>query len=511
MTQTSPSPEEARLGQDPGAPASVTAVVGLLVLFELMSGFLQTGITPLLPELGEHHGIGDSTLNWIVSVQLLAGAVMVPVFGRLGDLYGHRRMLRVAIAAVAAGTLLVALAPDFPVLLLGRVFQGALVALLPLEIALVRDRLPVEQARRAIARLVGALTLGSLLGAVVMGAAAKAVHSIQLVLLVPAFFALLCVPVSFLFIPESVPRAVGRPDWPGAALLGLSLLSLLGGVSRVDHDGWLSAGVLVPLVLFAVLICAWVRTELRCAAPLVDLRAMKGRGVARLYLVSFFFGVMYFGSQSPNATFLAADPATDGYGFGLTALDISLVSLPGAVAALITSGCTALIARHLGYRGTLMTAFGLMAAGFLALGCLHDNVGEMAAAVAVCGAGIGAALGAMPTVIVEATDPEHTGVASALYNNVKTVGGAVSGGAVASLLASHTRPGGTTPYEGGYTAVWLLCAVCGLGAIAAVAGHGTGGGRLSALRLARPGRAGRRSTPAVPRRGSAGAPGTPTG
>ncbi|MFD5815970.1 MFS transporter [Streptomyces sp. NPDC127038] len=488
MTETSPATDQPRLGEDEAAPASVTTVVGLLVLFELMSGFVQTGIAPLLPALGEHHGIGDSTLNWIVALQLLAGAVMVPVFGRLGDLYGHRRMLRAAIAAVAAGTLLVALAPDFPVLLLGRVFQGALVALLPLEIALVRDRLPVEQARRAIARLVGALTLGSLLGAVVMGATAKAVHNIQLVLLVPAFLALACVPVSFLRIPESVPRAVGRPDWPGATLLGLSLVSLLGGVSRVAHDGWVSAGVLLPLALFAVLISVWVRTELRCTAPLVDLRAMKGRGVARLYLVSFFFGVMYFGSQSPNATFLAADPATDGYGFGLTALDISLVSLPGAVAALITSGCTALIARHLGYRGTLMTAFGLMAAGFLGLGCLHETVWEMVVALSVCGAGTGAALGAMPTVVVEATKPEHTGVASALYNNVKTVGGAVAGGAVASLLASHTRPGGTTPYEGGYTTVWLLCAACGLCAIMAVAGHGSGAGPGRSPGLLRRGR-----------------------
>ncbi|MGW0970717.1 MFS transporter [Streptomyces sp. NPDC002516] len=472
--------DEVRPGQETGAPSSVTAVVGLLVVFELMSGFLQTGITPLLPQLGERHGIGDSALNWIVSVQLLAGAVMVPVFGRLGDLYGHRRMLRAALVSVAAGTLLVALAPAFPVLLLGRVLQGALVALLPLEIALVRDRLPVERARRAIARLVGALTLGSLLGAVVMGAAAKTVHNVQLVLLIPAFFALLCVPVSFVRIPESVPKAAGRPDWPGAALLGLSLLSLLGGVSRVEHDGWVSAPVLVPLALFAALIGLWIRTELRCATPLVDLRAMKGRGVGRLYLVAFFFGVMYFGSQAPNATFLAADPAKDGYGFGLTALGISLAGLPGAVAALTTSGCAALIARHLGHRRTLMAAFGLMTAGFLGLGCLHDTVWEVVVSVSVCGSGVGAALGALPTVVVEATEPERTGVASALYNNVKTVGGAVSGGVVVSVLASHTRPGGTTPYEGGYTAVWLLCAVCGLGAIAAVAGHREGGGPVPA-------------------------------
>ncbi|MFD6296428.1 MFS transporter [Streptomyces sp. NPDC060235] len=476
MTGIAPSPRGARPGPEPAAPASVTAVVGLLVLFELMSGFLQTGIAPLLPELGARHGVDDSALNWVVSVQLLAGAVMVPVFGRLGDLHGHRRMLRLAIAAVAAGTLLVALAPAFPVLLLGRVFQGALVALLPLEIALVRDRLPVEQARRAIARLVGALTLGSLLGAVVMGAAAKAVDDIRLVLLVPAVFALLCVPVSFLRIPESARAAEGRLDWAGAVLLGLALLFLLAAVSRVEHDGWAPTTVLLPMAVAAVLICLCVRVELRSEDPLVDLRAMKGRGVGRLYLVSFFFGVMYFGSQSPNATFLAADPAADGYGFALRPLDISLVGLPGAVAALTTSACAALIARRLGHRTTLMTAFGLMTAGFLGLAALHETIWQVAVCVLVCGTGIGAALGVMPTVIVEATAPERTGVASALYNNVKTVGGAVSGGVVASLLASHTGSGGSAPYESGYTAVWSLCAVCGICAIAVVAVSGRGGG-----------------------------------
>lgn len=468
MTGTEAAPRGTRdVGTRP--PASVTAVVGLLVLFELMSGFVQTGVLPLLPELGDHLGVTDSALNWVVSVQLLAGAVLVPVFGRLGDLHGHRRMLRVALCAVAAGTLLVALAPAFPVLLAGRALQGALVALLPLEIALVRDRLPVDLARGAIARLVGALTLGSLIGAVGMGAAARAVDSIQTVLLIPAALALLCVPVSFLFIPESAPKAGGRTDWPGALLLGAALLSLLAGVSRAEDDGWLSGPVLLPLALSAALIALWVRVELRGEDPLVDLRAMKGRRVAPFYLVSFFFGVMYFGSQSPNSTFLAADRDTDGYGFGLSALHISLVTLPGAVAALTTSGCTALIARRLGYRATLMTAFGLMTAGFLGLALAHDAVWQPPVAMLVCGAGIGAALGAMPTVIVEATDPARTGVASALYNNVKTVGGAVAGGAIASVLASMHQAGGTAPREGGYVAVWLLCAFCGLCAVAAVA------------------------------------------
>ncbi|GGN28017.1 MFS family permease [Actinoplanes campanulatus] len=127
----------------------VSAVVGLLVLLELTSGFIQGGVAPLLPDLGAEMGISDADLNWVISVQLLAATVSVPAFGRLGDLYGHRRMLRVALAGVAVGSVLVAFAPNLAVLLFGRALLGPLAALLPLEIALVRDRLPTELARRA--------------------------------------------------------------------------------------------------------------------------------------------------------------------------------------------------------------------------------------------------------------------------------------------------------------------------------------------------------------------------
>ncbi|MFD5691878.1 MFS transporter [Streptomyces rubiginosohelvolus] len=95
MTATAPG----RAAAPPPAvpPRSVTAVVGLLIFFEVMSGFLQVGLAPLLPDLADHLGIGSADLNWVVSVQLLAAAVCVPLFGRLGDLYGHRLMLRIAL------------------------------------------------------------------------------------------------------------------------------------------------------------------------------------------------------------------------------------------------------------------------------------------------------------------------------------------------------------------------------------------------------------------------------
>ncbi len=442
----------------------VSAVVGLLVLFEITSGFIQGAVAPLLPDLGAEMGISDANLNWVISVQLLAAAVSVPAFGRLGDLYGHRRMLRVALACVAVGSVLVVIAPNLPVLLAGRALLGPLAALLPLEIALVRDRLPVDLARRAIARLVGALALGGLLGGVITAGLHQLIGDARLTLAIPAVLAVICVPVSFLAVPETSRLATGKLDVPGVAALSVSMVALLTGISLLSSST--AAGALLTLLGVAGF-AGWVLLELRTAEPLVDLRALAGRHVAPFFLCSFVFGIVYFGSQAPDATFLAADRDTTGYGFGFTALQISLVALPAAVAAVVGSNLTAVIAGRFGYRPTLIAAFLTIGATFLAQALLHDELWQLLLFKLPVGLAAGVALGAMPTVIAETADPSRTGITTALYNNVKTLGGAVAGAVVAAILAALVQAGGSTPTEGAYITVWLMCSLLCVGAAAA--------------------------------------------
>ncbi|BEL09776.1 MFS transporter [Actinoplanes sichuanensis] len=447
----------------------VSAVVGLLVLFEITSGFIQGGVAPLLPDLGAEMNISDADLNWVISVQLLAAAVSVPAFGRLGDLYGHRRMLRIALVCVAAGSLLVVLAPNLGILLFGRVLLGPLAALLPLEIALVRDRLPAELARRAIARLVGALALGTLLGAVLTAGLHQIIGDARLTLLVPAVLALLCVPVSFVAVPESETLATGKLDVPGVLLLSVSMVAVLGGISLIGTSAGAGVGLLVGGVVgFA----GWVVLELRTPEPLVDLRALAGRTVSPFFFCSFVFGIVYFGSQAPDATFLAADRAVTGYGFGFTALQISLVALPAAVGAVVGSSLTAVIAGRFGYRPTLIAAFLTIAATFVAMAFLHAEVWQLLLFKVPVGLAAGVALGAMPTVIAETAEPSRTGITTALYNNVKTLGGAVAGAVVAAILAALVQGGGDTPAESAYVLVWLMCGgLCVAAAVAARFAH----------------------------------------
>ncbi|MDT0329785.1 MFS transporter [Nocardiopsis lambiniae] len=459
-----PAPNEPGPTGTAGAvTGSVVAVVGLLVFFELTSGLLQGSITPLLPPLRDELDIPGADLHWIHAVQYLAAAVSVPVFGRLGDLYGYRRMLRVSLACIAVGSVIVAAAPTLGVLLVGRALLGPLAALLPLEIGLVRDRLSPEQGRKAIGMLVGSLTLGSLLGTLLVGVIQTVVGDVRVTLGLLAALAVGCLLLSYFKVPESEKRAPGRMDWAGGVLLGLALLSLLGGVSQGNELGWTSPLVIGGAVLAAVLLVLWVRVELRSENPLVDVRAVAHPRIAPQYLGGFTLGLIMLGGQSIAVTYLSSRPEETGYGFGLDVMSIGLVIAVPTVLAFVGASGIAPIATRLGYRRTVFASFALMAAGTLGLAAAWASLPAFVACFAVAGLGFGLALGALPTVIVEDSAEDRAGSAVAFYNNLKTLGGSVGGALTASLLGMFLIQGTDVPTVDAYRLVWAISAAMAVG------------------------------------------------
>ncbi|MFI6938497.1 MFS transporter [Streptomyces sp. NPDC050418] len=186
-------------------------------------------------------------------------------------------------------------------------------------------------------------------------------------------------------------------------------------------------------------------------------------------MTSFLFGVFFFGVQAPNTTYWAADPAKTGYGFGLGALSLALMALPGAVGSVLGSTLTARIAGRTGYRPAVMGAFAVITLSFGSFALLHDTWWHMSLTYAFLGFAVGLALSAMPTVIVEASDVSRSGIATAVYNNVKTLGGAVAGGVFATVLGSLLTEDGAAPSESAYVTLWLVAGACALVAAGAVA------------------------------------------
>ncbi|MGW2344917.1 MFS transporter [Streptomyces sp. NPDC001661] len=449
----------------PPAGGKVRAVVGLLIAFELISGFLQGAAVPLVPEIQHWQGIGTGQAQWITSVQYLAAAVSVPALGRLGDLYGHRRMIRIALVTIAVGTLLVACAPNLGVLLLGRALMGPLAALLPLEIGLVRDRLSVDGGRRAVGLLVGSLTLGSVLGHALAGPLLALLGELRPTLFALAGLAVACVALSFMAIPESRTRASGRMDWSGAALLAVALVLLLGTVSRGSSWGWASAPTLGGLAAAVALLYLWARLQLRNPEALVDVRALGRRASAPYYASGFVLGAVLLGGQTVAVSFMATAPKDTGYGFGLAAWQISLCGIIPHVMAFVGSSLCANLAGRIGYRRLLLLAFTLLTCGYGGLIALHTGLVPFTVANALVGFGVGLALGGLPTVIVESSAADRTASATAVYNNFKTLGGSVGGAAFGVVLGSLVLAGTDTPTLSAYVTIWTCAAVACLAAV----------------------------------------------
>ncbi|MFG3140326.1 MFS transporter [Streptomyces sp. NPDC048211] len=455
----------------PGAPGlgatRVAAVVGFLVFVELTSGIIQGMMPTLLPELGTVLDVGAGDLNWVNAAQLLAAAVSVPLFGRLGDMYGHRRLLRVAVLCLAVGSVLVAWAPSFEVLLVGRVLQGPLAALLPLEIGLVRDRLDAAGARSAIAVLVGALTFGASAGMVISGLLREVISSVHGVLWIPAAATVLCAGVVFFLVPESRTRAEGRVDWAGAGLLSAGLATLLLGISQGPKWGWTDAATLALFAVAAITLAAWVLVELRVAEPIVDIRLTVQRTLLPVYAASFLLGTALFGAQTALVLFVSSPGDKLGYGFGYDALGIAWLMLPSGVMAFVASLFASRLFKLIGGRGTLGFSGSLMAAGYLVLIAAHDEPWQFVVVNIVVGTGVGLALSAMPVLIVDSSPHERTAIATGIYNTAKTVGGSVAGAVFAAILTAVTFKGTGIPTIDAYTTVWWCCA--GVSVLVAVA------------------------------------------
>lgn len=446
-----------------------SAVVGFLVCMELASGLLQGWFPPLLSSLGESYGVSAASLNWVNASYMLATIMVVPLLSKLGDVYGHKRLLLISSIIVALASVLVALAPTYWLFLLGRAIQAPLATFLPLEFAIVHQRDP-EHAGRSIGKLVGALTLGAALGGLVAGALLDAIGSLTLTMLVPAAFMALCaVGVAFL-VKETPLRKEGRADLAGALLLGAGLVLVLGAVSNLTS--W-SAALTVPAVAAGlVLLLVWVRHTRRSADPLIDLQVLLHGGIGLPIVVAFLYGAQMFGSQAPISLYLRSDPGLLGYGFGVSATVAGLTIAINAGAAFLGATLSDRVARLLsGPRA--VAAGGLMSAVAFALMILVPGTLVLFTVwLVLAGLGAGIVIGALPTIVVDRAEADSVGIASGLYNTARTAAGAVSGAVFALVMASLSTTGAdgaAIATHASFHTVWWICAgLCALFAVLAL-------------------------------------------
>ncbi len=192
---------------------------------------------------------------------------------------------------------------------------------------------------------------------------------------------------------------------------------------------------------------------------------MAHRQSAPYFASGFLFGAVMLGGQAVGMSYLAASTADEGYGFGLTAWEISAWGAVPHVLAFVGASLVARFAARTGYRRVLLLSFALMATGNVGLILAHDALPLFTLAYAVAGFGMGLALGGLPTLIVERSAADRTASATAVYNNLKTLGGSVAGAGAAVVLGSLVAEGTEVPALSAYLTIWGLSALLCMGAL----------------------------------------------
>lgn len=443
------------------------SVVGFLVFCELASGFTQGYYAPLLPELARSLSVSDADITWFLTVQTLSAAVCVPLLSRLGDMFGHRRVLRLSMVAVAVGALAVAFVPSYPVVLAARILQGPLAVWLPLEIAIIHGRLSGESARRGVGMLVSFLTGGLILGTAAAGAVSALAPSLLVTLLIPLIPLTVSLYAVFARVPESPHRTPGRIDIVGFAGLAAAMITLLAGLSLATSSGFTSGTAALTLGAGVLLLALWARWELRTPSPAIDVRLMLSRRAGPIHIAGFLFGLVIFGSQAPLTTFLSADPDTAGYGFSASSASISLVVAALGLFATVGAAAFAGIARYTGMRGVLLLGALLALGANVMIATLHTEMWQVWAYTVLAGFGMGLLLGGLPALLAEVTPQEQTGSSVGVYNSLRSLGGAAGGALFAVVLSAATIGSRDTAELGGYVLTWALCAIAFL--VAAIA------------------------------------------
>lgn len=445
------------------ATLAIVAVAGLLV------ALTQSLLVPVLPELAQDLGGSTSSIEWVLTSTLLVGAVAVPVFGRLGDLYGKKRMILVASVAMIVGSLICALSHDLAWMIVGRAVTGLAVATIPLGISLVSAVLPGKHRGTGIALISATLGIGGALGLPLAGLVAE--HSDYHVL----FW--ICVVggiISFvgvaLVASEPARVARGRMDYPGTVLLAVGLVALLLPLAQATEWGWGDGKTIGLLVAAVVVLVVFVVVERRSASPLVDMVVNARPGLLLTNVASLFVGFALFASLIGTASYVQA-PAASGYGFGASIVESGLCLLPSGLAMLALSPVSARMSAAFGPKITLAIGAAVVALGFVMRIVLVDSLWQVIVGTTVAGAGTGIAYAAMPSLILRGAPATELAAANGLNALARSVGSSLASAIGGTVLAANVIALGAyeLPSLTGYRILFALSAGAALlGAVIAL-------------------------------------------
>ncbi|MFF9115932.1 DHA2 family efflux MFS transporter permease subunit [Streptomyces massasporeus] len=425
-------------------PGNVLVSIGALLLGMLLAALDQTIVSTALPTIVSDLG-GLDHLSWVVTAYLLAATAATPLWGKLGDQYGRKRLFQTAIVIFLIGSALCGAAQDMAQLIAFRALQGlGGGGLIVLSMAIVGDLVPPRE-RGRYQGLFGAVfgatsVLGPLLGGLLTQHLSwRWVFYVNL----PVGVVALAVIATVLHIPRTAQRHV--IDYLGTFLIAavatcLVLVASLGGTTWA-WGSWQIVGLAVLGVLLAV---AFVAVERRAAEPVLPLKLFRVRTFTLAALISFVVGFAMFGAMTYLPTFLQVVQ-------GISPTMSGVHMLPMVLGLLLASTASGQIVSRTGrWKVFPIAGTGITTLGLLLLHQLdeHSSTAELSGFFFVFGLGLGLVMQVLVLIVQNAVPYEDLGVATSGATFFRSIGASFGVAVFGTIFAGRLGDQLTDAFRG---------------------------------------------------------------
>lgn len=427
--------------EKPNLKLILTGLLLGLLLASLDQTIMSTAMPTIVKDLG-----GLSLYSWVFSVYMLTSTTSMPIFGKLADLYGRKRIYLIGMGLFMAGSALCGLAGNMTELIIFRGIQGiGGGALMPIAMTIIGDIVTPEKRGKMQGLFGGVFALSSIIGPAIGGFIVE-YATWNWIFYINLPFGIAAMLIMSYALKESRSSEKRSIDWLGAIALSGSIISLLlalvlGGGSGEGGEGtahyaWSSPQIVGLFAISAALLAAFIRIELKAKEPILPLQLFKNRVIAISYLTGFLMSAAMFGAITYIPLFvqgvIGVNPSMAGY--ILTPLMLSVF-----VAAMIGGR----LLNKVSYRAIIATSMAVIALGFGLLSQMdvHTSNATIIAYMIIAGLGMGPLMPTLNTAVQTEVGWELRGVATSSVQFFRSIGGTIGVSVMGALMAGRMTSG----------------------------------------------------------------------
>lgn len=404
-----------------------------LALFMVMLD--NTVVNVALPSIQRDLDTSISGLEWIVNGYTLSFAVLLAVGGRIGDIFGRRRAFVFGVILFTIASTTAGFAPSNFALVASRVLQGIGAAfMMPGTLSIITDAFPPSERGKAIGTWAGVSALALAIGPVLGGFLTEEV-SWRAIFYINLPVGALAVLAALFIVRESRDTTVGRRvDYLGVGILTVSLTALVLALIEGNSWGWDSTAVVSLIAVSVVSLIAFVMTENRVLAPIIEFGLFKSRNfigsVITAFIISFaMMGVFFFLALYMQNI------------LGYTALEAGVRFLPTTLVIMVISPISGRLADRIGPRWPIVGGMTLIAVSLYMFSTIENGTtfGDILPSFLILGAGIGLTMSPMSTAAMNSVPKTKAGVASGVLSMFRMVGGTFGVAALGALFQGEAK------------------------------------------------------------------------